>query len=353
MSFFTTKEIAFGLDISDHKLRLIQLAQKGRNINVQLYNEVDLIPDCLVSGDIKKPEALLSSLKKLTKTVHGKGKLSDEVIVVLPEEKTFLKTIAMPITENKNMDQELKKNLPQHVPINFDNVYIDWQIIKTSDTSQTVLIGSSPKEIVDSYVNILNRANLMPTVVEIEATAIARALIDAKNNQNAQIIIDIGANRTGLFLYDEDTIKFTISLPLSGKQITQLIVDTLDLDWQKAEQAKIVCGLDREKCHGALLEIFTDTINKLENHIKQTMEFYYNNYGSEKKVEKIILCGGGANFINITQILEERLGITTAISNPWERIKNPNPDYFNCHRTQSFITTLGLGLRGLNPETFL
>lgn len=189
--------------------------------------------------------------------------------------------------------------------------------------------------------------------MEIEAAAIARLLIEPNNDQKAQIIIDIGANRTGLFLYDQQTIKFTVSLPISGNKITQLIVDTLNLDWNKAEQAKIVCGLDRKKCHGALLEIFSDTIDELIKHIHKAIEFYQEIDDSEQKIEKIILCGGGANFINIASVLKEKLNIPTVISYPWEKIINPQPKYFNPLKSQSFVTALGLAIRGLDPKTFL
>lgn len=362
MSFFETKETAFGLDISERNLRLIQLKKKGKKILVQSYNEIKLPPQCLEEGEIKQPQAFWDSLHKLTKTKHGRGRLSNEMVGVLPERKTFLKLIELSPdkteTEDEqdkisNMEEKIKKILPEHVPINIDNTYIDWQLIKESQESQTVLVGACPKNIIDSYVSVFSQANLIPTVLEIEAAAIARALISGQQEDSTQIIIDIGASRTGLFLYDRGVIKFTITLPISGNQTTQMIMDTLDFEFDKAEKAKIVCGLDRNKCHGALLEIFAETINQLQEHIQKTIDFYQSNFYETHDISQIMLCGGGSNFINIAEIIQEKTKIQTINGNPWHKIKNPNPKYFTAQKSQSFITAMGLALRGIDAKNLL
>jgi len=352
MSFLNTTEVAFGLDISDRNLRMIQLEKKSKKIKVQLYSEVKLPPDCIISGEIKQPKVFLDSLNKMIKTKVGRGKLSDEVISVLPEEKTFFKIINMPLVSDEEIIDKIKEVLPQDIPVDFNDVYMDYQIMEKTDKGLVVLVGISPKNIIESYVDILAKANLIPTVLEIESAPISRLLLEQATNQTPQIIIDIGAQRTGLFLHDK-TIKFTVSLPISGNNITKHIVDTLEMKWDEAEKAKIVCGLDKTKCHGALLEIFSDVINELNTRITKAINFYYYNFPDSKKIERIVLCGGGANFIDIAPVLESKLKMPVVVSNPWEIIENPNTSFFNDQRSQSFITALGLGLRGLRPDTFL
>lgn len=373
MSFFETKEIAFGLDISDRCLRLVQLKKRGKKIIVQSYNEIKLPPQCIEEGEIKQPQALLDCLHKLIKTKHGRGKLSGEIVSVLPERKTFLKLIEVPkngdeeiqisqekknkkgdAIKNEIWEQKIKKILPEHIPVDIENTYFDWQLINEAGDYQTVLIGACPQGIIDSYIKVISQANLIPAVLEIEAAAIARTLIkEGEGDNGAQIVIDIGANRTGLFLYDHNVIKFTITLPVSGNQITQTIMETLDFDFEKAEQAKVVCGLDRNKCHGALLEIFSETIAELQTQITKAIDFYQSNFSQTNEIKKITLCGGGANFINIAEIIEEKTGIKTVNSNPWQKIKNPNPKYFTADKSQSFITAIGLALRGIDPDSLL
>ena len=353
MPLLDSKEKAFGLDISDTSLRLIQLEEKNKKLQVQAYNEISLPGGCICGGELSDRKTFLENFNKLTKTRLGHGKLSHEVVCSLPESKTFLKLIELPACAKEEIKDKVWEILPQHLPLAIDDMYLDWQIIDQDASYANILVGASSKPIVDSYIQAIDSAGFVPVALEIEAVAITRLLAESILDPESQIIIDIGANRTGLFLYDNGSIKFTVSLPVSGNRITKLIQETLDFDSEKAEKAKIVCGLDRDKCHGALLEIFSDTIDELASSIEKATDFYYNDFRNAKKVSKIILCGGGANMLGISQVLADKLKLKVEISNPWKNIINPNSSYFTPEKSQSFVTALGLGLRGIKPETFL
>jgi len=351
MSFFSTAETAFGLDISDQSLRLIQIAKAGRRLKIKSYNEIKLPAGCLIKGEINQPEILAKNLEKLIKTKFGRGELSREAIIALPETETFLKTLEIEAERSEELPDKIKQILPQSLPLNLDELYWDWQIAAPQGSGYQIIVGASPKKIVDDYLKIFTEAGLIPTVLEIEAAAISRLLIECNQEEAPQIIIDIGQSRTGLFLYDNG-IKFTVSLPISGGQINETISQALDLSPEQAEAAKITCGLDERKCEGAILELLTPAISELSKQILNAVNFYYENYPSPNEIKKIILGGGGANTINIANVLERATAIKTSVSEPFKTIKNPNPKFFTPEKSQSFITAIGLGLRGIDPDNF-
>lgn len=348
MSILNIREKSFGLDISDNNLRLIQLKQKRNKQIVEIFNEIKLPPNCIIQGEIADKKTLISSLNKLTKTKKGKGKISKTVVAVLPEAKTYLKTVKLPKTDEENIATTIKKIIPQYFPVKIDDIHYSWQTVKTTDQIQTFLIGVCPKKIINDYLDTLSLAGFIPVALEIEATAIARALFTEPAKTEATIVIDIGASRTGLFVYEKDNILFTISVPVSGHKITELIVNSLNLNYNKAEAAKIACGLDQNKCHGALLEIISEEIKILNEYITKAKLIYQNNYGgNSQKINQIILCGGGSNLIKINEKLQSDNQIQIIPSNPWQKVTNPNPQYFNEHQSQSFVTAIGLALRGI------
>ena len=342
---------AFGLDISDSALRLAQLGNLGKKVSLRAYSQVDLPAGCIVDGEIKDSKAFLEKLNELIKTKKGKERLSRQVVAVLPEEKTFLKTIDLPAGSSP-LAQKISEIIPQIMPLDINDIYFDWQLIKKGTSEQAALVGASPKNIVDSYFNILSTAGLVPVALEVEAASIARLLIEHNGEQEPQIIIDMGASRTGLFLYDEGMIKFTISLPISGNMITQLISESLDMDREKAEKAKVVCGLDRTKCHGALLEIMANGLDDLAEHINRAVVFYRANFANADKIEKLVLCGGGANFLGIADVLKEKTALNVVISDPLKRIDCPFSE-LRSPKIQSFNSALGLALRGLDLKNYL
>ena len=352
MSFFSTKEIAFGLDIADRSLRLIQLKPGLRRPKIHLYNEIDLPAGCLVNGEIRQPEVFAAKLSELIKKRHGYGQLSKEAVIALPEANSFLKLLEIEAADEKGIAAEIEKILPQNLPLEMSEIYWDWQIVRKESGRYQVLVGCSPKNIVDDYLKALSACNIMPVVMEIEAASIARLLIEHNKQKEAQIIIDIGHNRTGLFLYDGETVIVSVTLPISGNDINRIIADTLDLSLDQAEKAKIACGLNDKKCHGAILELLAPTIEELAKQILNSINYYYENYTSPKEIKRVILCGGGANTANIAPVLEQAIEIPTRLSEPLKNFSGLDGKFFAAGKPQSFVTALGLGLRGLSPESF-
>lgn len=352
MSFFSTKEIAFGLDIADRSLRLVQLKGSLRKPKIQLYSEIDLPAGCLVNGEIRQPEVFASRLNQLIKKRNGRGQISREVVIALPEDNSFLKVLELEAVTEADIPEQVEKILPQNLPLEMSEIYWDWQIIHREPGKFQVLVGCSPKKIVDDYLKAFAACNVVPVVLEIEAAAIARVLIDLNKRQEAQIVIDIGHNRTGLFLYDGKTVIVSVTLPISGNDINKIIAEALDLTLDQAEEAKIACGLNDRKCQGAILELLAPTVEELAKQILNSINYYYENYPQPQEIKKIVLCGGGANMSNIAPVLEQALEIPTQLSEPLKNIGNANKHFFTVAKQQSFVTALGLGLRGLDPQSF-
>ena len=352
MSFLSTNETAFGLDISDKYLRLVQLKRLGNKTKLQLFNEIKLPPQTLSGGKIVNEQYFNDSLKKLLAAKRGLGRLSSEAVVALPQAETFLKTLEIAASNEEELLPKIEELLPQSLPMAMDEIYYDWQIISDNKGIYTLLVGAAPKSLVDSYSATLNKVNILPVVFEIEALSIARLLIDQAKDDRPQIIADLGANRSSLILTEGGNVKFNVTIALSGKQIDQYIAESLDLDMEKAEQAKILCGLSPDKCHGAVLELLTPLIDELATQILHAVDFYQNNFSAPQLIQQIQLCGGLSGMVNLPQELQKRLNTPVVIAEPFANIANPDPHYFTDEKAQSFVPAIGLALRGLLPKTF-
>ncbi|OGY45454.1 MAG: hypothetical protein A2744_02085 [Candidatus Buchananbacteria bacterium RIFCSPHIGHO2_01_FULL_44_11] len=334
----------FGLDLGDQALRLVQLKKQGKNTILKSYNEVKVPDDVIVDGVIKKEDQLVSLINQLIATVQGEKIKTRNIIACLPETKTFIKVTDIVSGDAEQLPELIKEEVKNHMPLDPEEIYFDWQIIGSTPKTTKLLIGAAPKEIVDSYFATLEKSGLTPLALEVEAASITRSLLK-ENDQSAKIIIDFGAVRTGLIVYDQGTIQFTVSLPISGNKITQTIAKTLNLDLTKAEKAKVVCGLDPEKCEGALLKILLSAIEELIGQIKSTAMFYKTNFAGSNAITEIVLCGGGANFAGIDRVLSEKLGLPVKISNPLNNIKTTNKIAIPKEKILSYTTAIGLALR--------
>lgn len=344
MGFINTIHNACGIDISDRALRLVQLKPHGKKAKIKFYNQVDLPGDAVVDGVIKQPEVVSTAIATLIKTHHGHGRVSSEAIVALPETKTFLKVIDVP-SDQTDIERYIHDMMPEHFPLTAEEVYFDWQRAPIYG-SNAILVGICPRLIVDSYYDVFRRSHLIPIAFEIEAVAISRALLD-EQDQAVTMIIDIGGNRTGLMVAHSGAVQFTVSLPISGRALTDTIATTLDLSFDQAEKAKLVCGLNPDKCQGALVELFEQTLTDLAEHIRQAIAYHQQSMPGSPAITRVILTGGGANLQGVDRVLSQKLSMPVTIADLWSQIPNPDHHFFTEINTQSFTTVIGLARRGL------
>lgn len=350
---FQPRQDYLGVDISDLSLRLVQFRRTLTGaLALAGMTSGDLAPGIFADGELKDTNGFVTALKQLiTKPQVGRF-TTGYTVACLPETKTFIKVIDIPPMPLDEIPQAIKWEAEHHIPIPIDDTYWDWQQVgKVTKTNARlpILLGVSPKAIVDSYDDALRKASLVPVAMEIEAAAIARSLLplEMSESSNATMIIDLGATRTSLIVFDHQTIQFTASLPISGRNVTQQIATTLTITEDQAEKAKVVCGLDPKKCHGAMREILHGTMDALIRSINEATIFYREHFPQGHEFGEVLLCGGGSNFKYIDEYMGERLKLKVARGNPWRNLE-PEPPPLKPSDLLPYTTAIGLALRTLN-----
>jgi type IV pilus assembly protein PilM len=356
MALFADPTInSIGLDLSDHVFRLIEIRRGPfyrRTLQLHRYAE-ERLPDGLVTrGEFKDPDVIVEHLKNLLKKAYGHH-ASRGAIVSLPETRTFIKVISVKMPENPaDLGKAVLAEAELHIPTALSDLYIDWQasedVHKTpAGRTVTVTIGAAPKTIVDSYSRVLEAAGLVPVAFEIEAQAIVRSIIKADDpaaRDRAVGIIDFGATRSSFIVFDRGTIQFTVSIPLSGDEVTRRIAETLSVSVDEAERTKRECGVDAHKCGTALWNIAHPFLQEMTDRILDAVNFYRDHFAGGRPLDQIIISGGGANMARIDELLSDLTKTEVVKADPWINI---DPD--RCPLPREIIlsstTAVGLALR--------
>lgn len=345
---FTPTSQHFGLDISRHTLRMVAVRSFGRRREIVSSGELPLPDGLLVNGIITNPGAFATIVRRLIDTAHGQRVRTNAVVSVLPESQTFLKSIQLTTEELANPEAALQKAIPLHIPLTMEEIYYDWHVLEPAHPHEPtrVLVAAAPRKVVDSHLAALREAKLVVLALEVEAEALLRSLMSPEEaREGVRLIIDIGAMRTGLVIEHGGLPQLTVSLPISGNAITAAIADRLKLSPNEAEQAKVVCGLDDERCQGALRKILFGTIDELVEKVQEAIGFYRDSFANQEPLKKIIICGGGANFRHIDHVLAERLQATVVVGNPLANIQRFSPKAaIPLDQLQSYVTAIGLAL---------
>lgn len=341
-NFQAVKTTAFGMDMSDTAIKIIQLKQVSKQLEANVLHIENLSPGTIVDGEIKDVKNLVTSLLKITK--NKKLPLTQNVVAALPESRTFLQTIIVPRKKEIALEERIIDVLPEYLPFDLDEVYFDSLLLSEDEKSWRVLIGASPKQSVDILLQALDAANLLPLALDLELAASANALIPKDNTPKARAIIDLGATRASLLLHDYGSPQFTMEVDIAGKSVTEEIANQLELSKEDAEKAKISCGLDPSKCEGVLRKILEKHVTESIKQITAANEYYRTHYGYGRPVEEVILTGGGAHLLELDKVLTKVLNVPVNLGNPWQihNIKVPQ-----INDTMGLSVAVGLALRGL------
>lgn len=342
--FLNHSPFSVGLDISERALRLVQLKKTGNKIRLLSLSRTPLEAGLIKDGKFSDAKIGVEKVKSLLHELKGNPMASFSCTACLPEPKTFIKVIDLPSLPGKNIESEIIEEAKKHIPYPLEQSYLDWQYIHPQDHSKAI-IGLAPKEVVENYQEVLNQAGFSPEALEIEAAAICRAITPLNKKLDEPImIVDLGATRTGLIIYENDYIPFSLSLKISSNALTDLLATELKLKPEQAEKAKNKIGLDPQRAEGGVLKILQAPLEELCQEIREAKYFYYEHFAQKNTVKKIILTGGGANLKGLSAFIKNLTKLEVEKANPLLNLTLGKMEIEE-EQSHSFTTAIGLALR--------
>lgn len=338
----TPTKTFLGLDISDLSLRLVQIKHGLRTLKISSFNEMRLDKGIIKDGEIIDKEKMVEALKNLAKGHRGEKITGRRVVACLPEKKSFIKMIPVTVGQEDDLDNAMQKEVIKHIPYKLNEIYFDWQIIeKRNEQQYLVLVSACPKNIIDSYLDVIEKVKLKPLALEVESQALTRSLLDKKlPHEETSLIIDIGLDRSTFIIANKNTIYSSFATnKISGNTLTSMLAKELNISSQEAEKIKRSSGLTDARVN----KVANEYIANLSNIIKQNVDYYKENF-SATPLKKIILSGGGAYTKGLSKLIKQKLGATTALGDPWVNLpalKNNKLIGDNL----SYATVIGLALR--------
>ena len=310
---------AVGLDITDRRARFIEFKKGSGGLVIKRRGEIKIPPGVVVSGKLKRPE----ELKKVFSDFARENDFSF-ARVSLPEERAYIVKMNVPDVSYEEMRNAIAFQLDEYVPVSAKEAVFDYQIIGPSAEkkgSLEVSVSVLPHKEIDAYLHMLSGTGIMPVAFEIEAQAIARAVIP-KEKSGTYAIADIGGSRTGLFVISGKAARFTSTIDAGSNMVTEALEKQFGVGRAEAEKMKnerpLVRGSD-DFSAAVLpsLSILRDEINKLF--------VYWHTHRQEGKnlrIEKVYLSGGGANLKGLDEYLSASLRVPVEVSNPWVNVND-------------------------------
>lgn len=314
---------AAGLDISDHSVKFVEFIRTRRHgARLKRFASVS-VPHGVIEGgkvaDKKKLIDILSGFSKKHK-IHF-------VRASLPEEEGYIFPAYVPrgLTSDE-IRESLKFKIEENVPLSPDNAIIDYEVVPGAPTvpgQQMVSVSVYPSAVAEEYVGLLSAAGLETLSLEIEAQAVARAVVPKKSKAVA-MVVDIGRKRSGISVVQGQTVRFTATIDIGGDEIDTVLQNVLpDASSEDLIRIKNEQGL-RYQDDVLGKETFVSFAKRLSNELDRYIVYWQTHKDikgydvAHQGVEKIILVGGNANVAGLPEYLENALRVSVVKGNVWE-----------------------------------
>lgn len=347
-SFFPTPRFlmspSFGLDISDESLKFVELIPVRNGIKIGKYGERKIPVGIIESGkikDSKRLEQVLLSLRK-EEGIHF-------VRVSLPEEQVYLFRLRLDKKGLVNVREGIELSLEEHVPIKAQDTIFDYELLSEDEQSLELEVAAIPQNVIENYLSVFRNSLLSVQSFELEAQAISRAVI-RKGDLDTYMIVDFGRTRTGIFIVSRGVVVFTSTADFGGVILTQMIQKNFNVSLEEAEKIKRKLGLQRNLENREIFSVLLNSVSILRDEIAKNFLYWHTHKDEENKdrppIKKIILCGGDANLIGLSEYFSISIKSKVEIANVWINITDTEkcvPD-INLNHALTYAAALGLAL---------
>lgn len=320
---FGGDNLFLGIDIGDSSLKMVELKKRGRKIQLSNYAFSENVSE-LNFNKINDTDYLAKAISKVIKEA---GFSARRATVSLPTFAVFSSIINISVADKKLLAKAVTEEARKVIPLPLEEMILDWKVVpdkngKTpSKGNIQIFLTGSPKKLVKKYIEVFRKANIALSSLETETFSLVRSL--AGDDKSPIMIVEIGANSTDLSIVRESIPVLNRSLSVCATTVTKSLADTLGMTLNQAEQFKLDLSfsLNIDNSQDKLPKLILDSLEPIVTEIKYLMDFYHSQ--NNDPLEKIILSGGGALLLNLSDYLSKRLNIKVIIGDPWSRINYP------------------------------
>ncbi len=317
--FGSSKQPLIGLDISSTSVKLLELGKVGSRFRVESFAVEPLPPEAVIERDVKDVEAVGEAIKRC---VSRSGTSCKHAAVAVAGSAVITKTIQLGAGFSESeIETQIEVEADQYIPYPLEEVSLDFEVLGENEKvpdKVDVLLAASRSENIESRVDALEIGGLSAKVVDIEAYSMERVFdvlggqIFEQDDDQVLAVLDIGSTMTSLSVLQNNRTIYTREQVFGGAQLTEEIQRRYGLSYEEAGMAKKQGGLPDDY----LPEVLEPFKEGIVQQVSRALQFFYSSsqYG---EVDHLVLAGGCASIEGIDEMIEERLGTTASIANPF------------------------------------
>lgn len=358
-----SRRSCIGLDISSKGLTAVSLSPKQKGLTLFNIGFEPFEEDTIQNGLVINTECFVKTLERMVNNHKFDTKC---VNIAFPGNTAFIKTITLPNLPEEELKIIVQQESAKYIPFPMNEANIDFQIMENNKKSSEqakkvdVILVAVSKSAVKNYAELINRADLQLTAVDVAPFAMIRTLGHAgliSDQGSVYISVLIGEETTDIDIIKNGMPVFSNNAPIGKRNVLEAVINSLDVNSQEVnsllhEVMLIIPGLNMDdlspnvsKAASAVRNIY----NSISSEIQKTIEFYYSQNAGQPEIKNIILGGQGVCIQNIDKYISNRLKIDTVICDSLYNIANDlnyGENLLHPVNIPSLAVSAGLALKG-------
>jgi type IV pilus assembly protein PilM len=306
-----------GLDIGSHSIKLVGLktTSKGPFLTCLGMKE---IPPGKDKDDVNTASDTLRSL------VSEVGLKTKKVNLIVSGSGVQIKRISVPSLPRAELKEAVRWEMKNYLPFPVETAEIVFHVlneyVENNVKKLDLMVVACPKQLIDRTLSIAERAGLQPIHLDVGPFALWNTLLvwDQLRKEKTVALIDLGAEKTGIYIFKDQILQFSREATPAGADITKAIMEgigsegKLELIYERAEGLKQEMEIPSE----SKISFFVrPVLEKLSAEIGRSLDYYRTQF-NEERIDRILLTGGGANLKNIVSYLAGELRLPIEHFNP-------------------------------------
>jgi len=297
-------KVVWGIDIGQTALRAAKGAVAGDRIEVLAFDTVEY-EETLSAPDVDKDNAIQRALRTfLTRNHIGSN---DVVLACIPGQSALIRFIKLPPVEKKRIPDIVRYEAHQQIPFPLEEVVWDYQPLeKVYGPGEQVEVGifAMRRDIVHGFLSNLMVCGLDVDVLQLAPMALYNFVAyDRPGGTEATIVVDMGAENTELLIYTGTSV-WPRSLPISGNDFTEAIMEKFKVPFGKAETLKHMAM--QSKYSKQIYQAIEPVLRRLVEEVQRSVG-YYKSINPGTRISGMLALGGSFKLPGLAKYVSENL----------------------------------------------
>jgi len=213
---------AIGLDLSSNKISVVELVKTRRGLFIRNAGIDEIEAHSIARGEVQDPVVLSTGLKNIWKKFKISGV---KVYVGVSNQKVIVKEIQIPVTEEKEIDNSIKYQINDFMPVPKNNIIYDYYVMEKGDGFSKIMLVGAVKDMISNVVDALRNARLVPLAIDLNCFALYRIVdyvygfgeIKKKKDSLSYCVVHLGLEISIVEIIKDGTLKYPRFIAISIK----------------------------------------------------------------------------------------------------------------------------------------